>query len=75
MTTVMNGPTSEQACYELGYANPSLPSHQIKWDHLVFVNAYTCGQSDHHNRATLNPKYSPDQYNPATFERRTSEDA
>ena len=36
---------------------------------LVFVNAYTCGQSDYQNQAPLNKNYERSQYDPRTFER------
>ena len=70
----LKGPFNEQACYELGYANPSLPSRMIEWKHIVLVIAYGCGQADRQNQAPRNQEYRWDQYDPDTLERRAALD-
>lgn len=70
----LKGPFNDQACYELGYANPSLPSRVIEWKHIVLTNAYICGQADRQNQAPRNQEYRWDQYDHGTFERRTALD-
>lgn len=67
--TPLKAPNGLQACYELGYANPSRPSQEFKWLHVTNVNAFTSGQADYQNQAPLNPVYDWDQYDDATFER------
>ena len=64
------GPENEQACYELGYQNPSTLSRAWQWRHLAFVNAFVCGQADRQNQAPMNPAYSYEGYDPETFERK-----
>lgn len=65
----LRAPHNLQACYDLGYANPSRPSRELEWPHLTNVNAYAAGQADAQNQAPRNSAYDRDQYDPETFER------
>lgn len=62
-------PNDEQACYDLGWHNPSALARNFQWMHLTLVNAFTCGQTDRQNQAPRNQQYSREQYDPDTFER------
>lgn len=62
-------PESDQACYDLGYDNPSVPARIYRWKHVVLTNAYYCGQMDRQNQQPRNRKYDRVHYDPETHER------
>lgn len=62
-------PVTDQACYDLGYDNPSKPFRDYEWRHVVLVNAYHAGQMDRQNHAPRNRAYDRDEYDPVTGER------
>lgn len=64
------GPSNEQDAYNLGYDNPSTPSREWDWRHVIFVNAYYCGQLDAQNHQPRNKNYRHADYHADTFERK-----
>lgn len=60
---------TEQDAYELGYHNPSTPSHYFEWRHLVDVNAFHSGQLDSQNQNPMNREYRRADYEPDTGEK------
>lgn len=70
---VEKAPTTEQGCYGLGYDHPSRSSREWEFSHLVDLMAFYCGQNDYQNQAPPNPAYDRNQYDPATYERRSND--
>jgi len=62
-------PRTEQECYDLGYDNPAKSMTEFSWPHLVFVNAYFCGQADRQNNVPRSLKYNDEDYDITTGER------
>jgi hypothetical protein len=58
----IKAPHAEQSCYDLGYANPSIPMRMFMFDHEKYVYAYIAGQSDTQNHAPRNIFYDRKSY-------------
>ncbi len=60
---------TEQACYDLGYDNPTVLYREYTWKHVVQLNAYHAGQADRQNQQPRNRTYERSQYDAVTGER------
>lgn len=62
-------PVGEQSIYNLGYDNPAKSHKHYRWNHVVELNAYHCGQMDRQNQQPRNGGYRREDYDPVTGER------